>query len=550
MKTVRKMYWLLALCLVMPLTWSEALLTGIRASLDPDADKGTIEFRFNDTVFGDEKLLKKQQPVLRMDVLGASIANQLSIPEFPSDSRTPGNRGWPITRLHIGSLDNNVLRLELTMQSNTRPTYTWLERGGEAIFQVQVKLVDLPPPPLRSVVIAIDAGHGGRDPGAVGKGNSPLEKNITLAVSKRIAQLFNNSRGYRAYLVRSKDESVRLSERRKRATRNKADFYVSVHADAVESPQPSGASVYTLTAKGATNVAAKKLAGRENDADINLGGMYLAQVPDTVAQWMTEAIKGNNLERSKKSAELILQKMRGVTKIHGKGLEQANFIVLRGLEIPAVLVELGFISNRNEALALQGKGADKNKPEKLARAIVGGIKDYFSTYALPETFLAAEKSGMFFTEYRVQKDDYLNKLSKKFSVHTSAIKAANNLKSDTIKVGQILKIPTGQPAPQNPYTEYKVSAGDTISHIAAKFATTTKDIKRINGISGDRILRGQVLKIPSSGVSFSRYQVKGGDTLSHIAKRFSVRVSEIKSANGLKGDKIRPKQVLRIPQPQ
>ncbi|MFZ2208240.1 MAG: N-acetylmuramoyl-L-alanine amidase [Porticoccaceae bacterium] len=243
-----------------------------------------------------------------------------------------------------------------------------------------------PPAKLRNVVIAIDAGHGGEDPGAIGPARTH-EKQVVLAISKALAALVNRETGYRAVLVRTGDYFIPLAKRPAIARRAGADIMVSVHADAFDNDTANGASVYALSQRGATSETAKYLADRENRADLIGGSVALNDKDPVLAGVILDLAMTATLNHSLQLGDQVLKSMAGVSRLHNHRVEQAGFVVLKSPDMPSILVETGFISNPGEARKLR----DPAHQKRLASAIFTGVKRHFERHPPDGTRIAWEQ---------------------------------------------------------------------------------------------------------------------------------------------------------------
>lgn len=226
------------------------------------------------------------------------------------------------------------------------------------------------PPGTRPLVIAIDPGHGGEDPGAIGP-SGLREKDVVLAISRRLARLIDAQPGMRAHLVREGDYFVPLQMRVVKARALKADLFVSIHADAWMQPTARGASVYALSLSGATSVAARWLASRENEADL-IGGVNLNVSDPVLKQTLLDLSQTATINDSLRLGRSVLGELGRLNRLHRKQVEQAGFAVLKAPDIPSILVETAFISNPEEEQRL----ADENQQERIAQSILDGIRRY------------------------------------------------------------------------------------------------------------------------------------------------------------------------------
>ena len=238
----------------------------------------------------------------------------------------------------------------------------------------------------RLLTLVIDAGHGGEDPGARGRRGSK-EKVITLLIAKRLKGLIDAEPGMRAVLTRDGDYYVPLQARAEKARRLRADLFVSIHADAFVRPHARGSSVFALSERGATSAAARWLAKRENDADL-IGGVNLDVKDRHLAQTLLDLSQTATIQDSLKLARAVLRQLGGINILHKSHVEQAGFAVLKSPDIPSILVETAFISNPEEEKKLN----NSHYQEKLAKAILRGIKQYFAKNPPMRPVLAAVES--------------------------------------------------------------------------------------------------------------------------------------------------------------
>jgi N-acetylmuramoyl-L-alanine amidase len=236
---------------------------------------------------------------------------------------------------------------------------------------------------MRPLVIAIDAGHGGQDPGARGA-NGSREKDITLKIARELARQVNATPGLKAYLTRDTDVFIPLTRRYQLAREHKAALFVSIHADSFTSPEASGSSVFVLSQRGASSQAARWLAKQENEADL-VGGVKLQDKDDTLASVLLDLSQSATQKASESMAEQVLGGLKRLGKTHKNHIERANFVVLRSPDVPSMLVETAFISNPDEERRLN----DPRHQSQLARAILDGVTGYFTRQPPPGTLYAA-----------------------------------------------------------------------------------------------------------------------------------------------------------------
>ena len=292
----------------------------------------------------------------------------------------------------------------------------------------------------RAVIIAIDAGHGGEDPGAIGS-RGVREKDIVLKIARELETLFAGKKGFKPVLVRKADYYVGLRKRTQLARQHSADMMISIHADAFSSPKASGASVYVLSPKGATSETARWLAESENRADLIGGesGVRLDDKDDMLAGVLLDLSMDASMRASVATGTHVLKRLGGVTKLHKKRVEKAGFVVLKSPDVPSILIETGYISNPQEASRLN----TRSHQQALARAIFGGVQSYFEENPLPGTYLAwAAQNGEQRREYRIARGDTLSGIAVRNNVTMASLKQLNGLSSNKIRVGQVLRIPS------------------------------------------------------------------------------------------------------------
>ena len=291
---------------------------------------------------------------------------------------------------------------------------------------------DTTPKQNRDVVIAIDAGHGGDDPGARGP-KGTYEKDVVLSVSRRLAKLIDQEPGMRAVLIREGDYFIRLRDRIKKARKNKADLFISIHADAFKDPRVRGSSVYILSKRGASSEAARWLAEQENRSDL-IGGVKLDDKDNVLASVLLDLSQTASLEASIDVADRVLGGLKGLGKVHKKRVQSAGFAVLKSPDIPSILIETAYISNPSEEKRLKSTEYQKN----LAKSILKGLKDYFYDYPPEGTYIASLSKRR---KHTIAKGDTLSEIAQMYRVSTKKLKQHNGLTSDQLHVGKVLSIP-------------------------------------------------------------------------------------------------------------
>ncbi len=304
--------------------------------------------------------------------------------------------------------------------------------------------IKLPPVPSgkRDVVVAIDAGHGGEDPGASGS-RGQHEKDIVLQIARELQRQINTERGYRAELTRTGDYFIPLRKRTEIARKKGADLFISIHADAAPSKAAFGASVFALSDRGATSETARWLADTENRSDLigGAGNVSLDDKDRMLAGVLLDLSMTATLSSSLDVGQKVLGNMGRITPLHKRRVEQAGFMVLKSPDIPSILVETGFISNANEAAKL----ATKSHQQALARSIHTGVRQYFQQSPPPGTYIAwlrdSGKIAQGPREHTVRPGETLAMIAVRYQVSVASLRSSNSLKSDELKVGQHLDIP-------------------------------------------------------------------------------------------------------------
>jgi N-acetylmuramoyl-L-alanine amidase len=355
--------------------------------------------------------------------------------------------GTPISRVRSGIRQGTDLRLVFDLSASVRTSVFLLPPNDTTGHRVVIDLFDKTPteepkPVLsveslegrRDIVIAIDPGHGGEDPGASGPGGL-REKTVVLQIARRLENQLAKIPGFKPMLVRTGDYYVSLKNRRDKARALEADLFVSIHADAFREKSAHGASVYALSMRGATSTTAQYLADTENAADL-VGGVELAEMDPMLAGVLADLSMTGTLDTSLNLGALILEQIDGVARLHKKRVEQAGFAVLKSPDVPSLLIETGFISNPGEA----GRLATPAYQDKMARAIRRGIQSWFARQPPPGTLLAwqREQGGR---EVTIAAGDTLSEIAERYGVTVASIKTNNGLSRDVIYVGQTLVIP-------------------------------------------------------------------------------------------------------------
>ena len=379
---------------------------------------------------------------LVIDIDGATLEQDFSAAQL---------KGTPIRSIRAGIRGGSDLRVVLDLRGQVKPRSFVLKpimQYGDRLVvdlytteQQSVPTVpksDLVAGQRRDVVIAVDAGHGGDDPGAIGPGRL-YEKDVVLAIATKLSAMFDKEPGFKAELTRKGDYYLAHRKRTDIARQAEADVFISIHADAFKTPDASGASVYVISQKGATSETARWLAEKENRADL-IGGVGLDDKDDVLAGVLLDLTSTHSLSASLDMGQQVLNAIKPLNHLHKKQVEQAAFLVLKSPDIPSLLIETGFISNPAEAKKLRTRAHQ----ERMAKAIYTGVKSYVGRNPPLGSYLAWKNQvkPADLATYKIVRGDTLSAIAFKHSVSAERLKTYNGLRNDRIKIGQLLKIPT------------------------------------------------------------------------------------------------------------
>ena len=383
--------------------------------------------------------LRKPERVV-VDLHNASVSAQ---------ARSAKLQNRHLQRLRLGKRAQRDLRIVLDLTQAVRPKSFVLKPERQYGYRLVIDLYDQATRgagPLaakgapevaqpRDIVIAVDAGHGGDDPGAIGRKRT-REKHVTLAIAKRLKHLIDAEPGMRAELTRKGDYFVDLRKRMAIARKHRADLFLSIHADAFHDRRVHGSSVYVLSRKGASSEAARWLAAQENAADL-VGGVSLDDKSELLASVLLDLSQSATQQASLTAATKVFEQLRQVGEVHGNKVQRAGFLVLKSPDIPSVLVEMGYISNPGEEANLRNSKHQK----RLARALLAGVKQHFEHAPPPGTLLALRNASE--RKHVIKSGDTLSQIAERYQVSLSMLREENRLRGDVIRIGQVLQIPEG-----------------------------------------------------------------------------------------------------------
>lgn len=421
------------------LTWSWAasavVVEGLRVWAGPDHTRAVLDV----TGPVEYKLFELTDP--------GRVVLDLDASKLASDCVVPGGSGL-LQRIRTGPRNGEDLRVVLDLAGKATPKSFLLKPAGEHGYRLVIDLYPDSTPAVieraparataRDVVVVIDPGHGGDDPGAIGASGT-YEKDIVLKVSKQLAEAINNEPGMHAVLTRDSDYYLPLKRRYQFAREHNADLFISVHADAFRSSDARGSSVWVLSPRGKTSEAARWLADRENRADL-IGGVSLDDKGDTLARVLLDLSQGATMQISRDIADNVLAELAEIGPTHRGHVEKANFVVLRSPDVPSILVETAFITNPREERKL--KSASHRR--KLAQAILEGVREYFLEVPPPGSWFAARERNRPGQRHVVERGETLSAIAAHYKVSTASLRQANRLAdADLLRAGAVLQIPAG-----------------------------------------------------------------------------------------------------------
>ena len=347
----------------------------------------------------------------------------------------------------------------------------------------------------RDIVVAISAGHGGDDPGSIGFDGKIKEKDVTLAISRLLKKQFEEIPGYRPVMVRDSDYYVQLRRRPQIARENRADLFVAIHADWYKSQRANGATIYALSGARADRENARRVEEKENGSDL-LGGvggtLAINSLDDDVALTLVSFQMDWSMEQSQVVGTKILDSLNKVTRLRRREVQQASFQVLNSPDIPSILIETGYLTNPEEARRLNSTSFQKS----IAQAIAQGITNYFFELSPQGTLIAWQKeNGLSPMTYIVESGDSLSVIASRHAISVASIMSLNGLSSDVLQIGQQLQLNREY---KIVISEHTIRRGETLSEIAARYSISLEKLRAANNLSNDKILIGQILKIPTS----------------------------------------------------
>jgi N-acetylmuramoyl-L-alanine amidase len=444
-----------------------------------------------------------------IDIEGSSLGGDLSRLDF-SES--------PISSMRSAIRDENTLRIVIDLGTQVEPRSFTLAPNSEQGDRLVVDLYDESPSAnaptktntvslnstsaprsdeRRNIIVAISAGHGGEDPGGIGFDGKLREKNITLKIARALFDQLERMPGYTPIMIRDGDYYVELQRRSEIARENRADLFVAVHTDWYRTSRANGLTIYALSGDRADRENSRRVAQKENNADL-LGGvggdLDLSSWDDDVALTLVSLQMAWSMEQSLIAGTRVLESLDGMTRLRRDKVQQASLEVLKSPDIPSMLIETGYLTNPDEARRLNTSAFQ----QKLARGIAQGVMNYFYEAPPQGSLVAWQKANGIVPKpgtYRVKRGDSLSVIAQRYNVSLEELKSENSISSNTIHVGQELTIPRVGGAEQE---EHTIRRGETLSEIAQRYQVSLGSLRLENNITNDRIMVGQVLKIPAS----------------------------------------------------
>lgn len=359
--------------------------------------------------------------------------------------------GSPVKGIRSAVRNGDDLRVVLDLKAKVNPQSFLLKPNDQYGNRLVVDLYSLDKPSAkpkvtkqlnfsgnkRDIIVMVDPGHGGEDPGALGPGKE-REKDVVLAIARDLVASIDARPGYKAYLTRTGDYYISLRKRTQIARQHNADLLVSIHADAFTKAQANGASVFALSDRGATSEMARWLAQKENAADlIGGGGVSIDDKDDMLASVLLDLSSTASIKASLTVGDHVLKSVGSVARLHKHQVQQAGFVVLKSPDIPSILIETGFISNPTESRRLKTRKYQK----QIAASISAGIQKHF-TQSPPVGSLVAWQQSKVKASYTVRRGDTLSHIASRASVSLKDLREINKLSSDTVYVGQELRLPS------------------------------------------------------------------------------------------------------------
>ena len=456
------------------------------------------------------KLFTLENPArVVIDIEGSSLGGDLSRLDFNES---------PISGIRSAIRDGDTLRMVIDLVTEVEPRSFTLapnsEQGDRLVVDLYGESISADAPintgtvssnstsapridERRNIIIAISAGHGGEDPGGIGFDGKLREKNITLKIARALFNQLERMPGYTPIMIRDGDYYVELQRRSEIAREKRADLFVAVHTDWYSTSRANGLTIYALSGDRADRENSRRVAQKENNSDL-LGGvggdLDLSSWDDDVALTLVSLQMAWSMEQSLIAGTSVLESLDGMTRLRRDKVQQASLEVLKSPDIPSMLIETGYLTNPDEARRLNTSAFQ----QKLARGIAQGVMNYFYDAPPQGSLVAWQKANGIVPMpgiYMVKRGDSLSVIAQRYNVSLAELKSANKISSNTIHVGQELTIPGVGAGEQE---EHTIRRGETLSEIAQRYQVSLGSLREVNNITNDRIMIGQILKIPAT----------------------------------------------------
>lgn len=403
--------------------WSENGKTRVVLDLSETAEHNIFTLRGPDRLVIDLKDSRLAQGLLNMPQGTGSVRSIRSAVRANGQLRVVLDLNEPIRSRSFTAGPNKQYGDRLVVDLQRTGSLQTVKRASESYR------------PGRDIIVAVDPGHGGHDPGAIGKARTK-EKDVALAIARALAARINAEPGMQAILTRDSDVFVDHRKRMDIARRARADLFISIHADAVDDSRPAGTTVYALSLKGASDEAARELAKRENKS---VGGVSLDDKDEVLASVLLDLSQNAALSASLEVGGDVIAELARIGKVHRRSVQTAGLIVLKATHMPSILIETGFISNPAEEQRLKSK----SHQGRVADAVLAGIRSYFYENAASDTRIAmdARREPVRQVKHIIARGDTLSEIAQRYKVSTADIRRANKLSNNRIRVGQTLSIP-------------------------------------------------------------------------------------------------------------
>ena len=420
------------------ITLADNLVKNIRISDSAESSRIVIDIQKAPS----SKVFYLQNPErLVVDISSTKLGNN-----FKSSKLT----GKLVRGIRFANREKSSLRIVFDLDGRVKHKYFTLPRSGKSEHRLVIDLekfdsltkknkISPKKSQGRKIIVVIDPGHGGKDPGAIGP-NGTRESNVVLPISLKLANYFNKTTDMQAILTRNDNTFIPLRERMEIARNYNADLFLSIHADALNNSRVKGASVYTLSLKGASDEASKILAQGQNEGS-TIGEVDIAGMDKDAISLLTDLSQNSSMEASKEVGAMILNQLSKAVSIRKKKVQEAGFLVLKSPDVPSVLIETTFISNPEEEAKLK----TRRFQDRLAESIFQGARNYFLMNPPQDTLLSNNiNSDTQIISYIVKRGDTLSEIAELYNVKLSLIKNFNGISGSTIRIGQSLQIPLYQ----------------------------------------------------------------------------------------------------------